>query len=207
MNLVFEINRIDDMEMKIIVLCNCYEDPGQVRKDCLTRYKYGKNTPFGMKCKGYISENIKNIFEEIFNNMNKKITFLDNRIMFVDKYHSQYTHRDCKEYEDYFTCVVYLNENYLSKQGTKIIEPDEEELNIISQAGTNVHNQTYLQYLMGQYNLVVKNRESIVIQAEYNKFILFAAKDWHSVSSGFGDSKLTCRLSQSYYLNTTNVID
>ncbi len=207
MNSVFEINKLDNMEMKIFVLCNCYEDPGQVRKDSLSRYKYGKNTPFGMKCKGYISENIADIFKEIFNNMNKNIIYLDNRIMFVDKYHSQYTHRDCKEYEDFFTGVVYLNEHYLSKTGTKIIEPDEEELNIICDVGKDVHNQTYLQYLMGQYNLVVKNRESIVIQAEYNKLILFAAKDWHSVSSGFGDSNLTCRLSQSYYLQTTNVIE
>ena len=203
---MFEINKLDDMEMKIFVLCNCYENPENVRRNCLTRYKYGKNTPFGINCKGYLSENIENIFKDILKKSNKKVNNVNGRIVFVDKYHSQYIHRDCKEYEDYFTAVVYLNENYSLETGTKIIEPDEEEIEIICHAGKDIDNNTYLQYVLGQYNLVVKNRESIVIQAEYNKLIVFPAKIWHSVSSGFGDSKLNSRLCQSFYIQT-NVIE
>tara|TARA_B100000886_G_C20409710_1_gene486448 strand:+ start:651 stop:1271 length:621 start_codon:yes stop_codon:yes gene_type:complete len=206
MNSVFEINKLDNMEMKIFVLCNCYEDPGQVRKDCLTRYKYGKNTPYGINCEGYLNENVENIFKDILKKSNKKVNNVNAGIMFVNKYHSQYIHRDCEEYEDYFTSVVYLNENYSLETGTKIIEPDEEEIQIISHTGKDIDNNTYLQYVLGQYNLVVKNRESIVIQAEYNKLIVFPAKIWHSVSSGFGDNKLNSRLSQSFYIQT-NVIE
>ena len=105
------------------------------------------------------------------------------------------------EYQDYFTCVVCFNEHYLSKQGTKIKKFQTRKNFIISQVGKKCIQSNLFTISHYLYNLVVKINRRIVIQAEYNKFILFAAKDWHSVSITFGDSKLISRLSQSYYLN------
>ena len=200
MELTFEINKLCDMEMKILVLYNFHENPEINREICLTRYKYGKNTPYGITCEGYVNNDIISIFNSILNKLNKKVISVNSRIMFVDKYKSQYLHRDCEEHDEWFAGVVYLNKKYLIKTGTKIIEPAEEEINIVS--NNNIDNNTYMQYLINQYDLIFKDRESIFINAEYNKFIIYPGKAWHSISSGFGDCKLSSRLSESYFIET-----
>ena len=59
MNLNFEINSVEDLETYVIVAYNVLEDTEIERRFARSRYKFGTNTAFGVRCIGYISEELE----------------------------------------------------------------------------------------------------------------------------------------------------
>ena len=121
MNLNFEINSVDNHETNLIVAYNVLEDTEIERIFAMSRYKFGTNTAFGVRCIGYISEELENVINTILTKFNYKQIDISSTYVFVDKYKQIYPHTDNENYNNKkFAAVIYLNESETVESGTNI---------------------------------------------------------------------------------------
>ena len=186
MNLNFEINSVDNLKTNLIVAYNVLEDTEIERRFAMSRYKFGMNTAFGVRCTGYISEEIENVINTILKKFNYKQTHVSSNYLFIDKYKQTYPHTDNENYNNKkFAAVIYLNES-------ETVE-----------SGTNVYNMLNADTSKSiQDNIIT----SVEIKGEVNKMILYDGGKNHAPAIGYGDKLNDIRLVKSVFMDCERLL-
>jgi len=182
MNLNFEINSVDNLETNLIVAYNVLEDTEIERRFAMSRYKFGTNTAFGVRCIGYVSEELENVINTILKKFNYKQIDIASNYLFIDKYKQTYPHTDNdKCNKKLFAAVIYLNESEIVESGTNVY-------NMLN-ADTSKSNQD---------NTIT----SVEIKGEVNKMVLYDGGKKHAPAIGYGDNLDDIRLVKPLFIKS-----
>jgi len=182
MNLNFEINSVENLETYVTVAYNVLEDTEIERRFARSRYKFGSNTAFGVRCHGYTNKELENVINIILKKFNYKQIDISSTYLFVDKYKQIYPHTDNENYNNkQFAAVIYLNES-------ETVE-----------SGTNIYNVLNTDTSKNNINKMIT---SVEIKGEVNKMVLYDGGKFHSPATGYGDKLDNIRLVKPLFIES-----
>ncbi len=205
------------MNNKLIVVENFFDDPDSVRKialDVFNSIDGNSLNDSGKFYPGHRSVNLDKFAPHIFEELKSKLEFhTGEKLSFLKAYfHMTNGSHGCGHvhYDRYdLAGVVYLNEFYPQNTGTKVVKSLVSGLRELPELLVNFvkANQTKdYDFVQNQAKLkkeLTKKyyKDSIVVQGEYNRFVVYDGRMLHTPDNYFGFNLYNSRLTMAFFAN------
>lgn len=203
-NELFEINDKSNFTYQFIIIEDFYKNPNLVRDYAIHSYDYAYDYKYGKRSKSsYLNNNIINLLIEYLNKL-KVITYEnDNSVsgsfLYSDYSNIKFIHTDdtnIKNNEEAWAAVIYMNELEETIYGTSFYVLMENSLSKFS---------VFTQNMDREHDNLKKYIECDSIGNKFNKLLLYNGSINHSLRRIFGNNKYNCRISQTFFFNSTSV--